>query len=146
MKTEATGTTGTRILALDNLRVALTALVVVHHAAITYSHIPLWYYSEPAQDPSGFLLDVLLVVNQAFFMGFFFLISGLFTPGSYDRKGAGRFLVDRLLRLGVPLLAYVVLLRPLVVLGHYLQDPDVPYWQHYLDTLDAGPMWFAEVL
>ncbi|MET8990317.1 acyltransferase [Nonomuraea wenchangensis] len=149
MKTEATGTTSTttRILALDNLRVVLTALVVVHHAAITYSHIPLWYYTEPAQDPSGFLLDVLLITNQAFFMGFFFLISGFFTPGSYDRKGAGRFLADRLLRLGVPLLVYVVLLRPLAGLGGYLaEDRPVPYWQYYLDTVDAGPMWFAEVL
>ncbi|GAA2874175.1 hypothetical protein GCM10020220_074460 [Nonomuraea rubra] len=80
--------TRTRLYAIDNLRILLTALVVAHHVAITYGNIPLWYYVEPAKDPSGIALDILVVTNQAFFMGFFFLLSGFFTPGSYDRKGA----------------------------------------------------------
>ncbi|MCK2218873.1 acyltransferase family protein [Actinomadura sp. ATCC 31491] len=148
MKTEAAGlpVVTTRIAAIDNLRVVLTALVVAHHAAVTYSHIPLWYYNEPAKDPSAVGLDILITVNQAFFMGFFFLISGFFTPGSYDRKGAGPFLRDRLIRLGIPLLAYLLLLRPLVELGIYAEHRDVPYWRFYLATWDPGPMWFVEVL
>jgi fucose 4-O-acetylase-like acetyltransferase len=32
-------------------------------------------------------------------MGFFFLISGYFTPGSFERKGLRSFLKDRLIRL-----------------------------------------------
>lgn len=43
---------------------------------------------------------------QAFSMGLFFLISGYFTPSSYERKGSGRFAKDRLLRLGIPILCY----------------------------------------
>jgi hypothetical protein len=35
----------------------------------------------------------------------FFLVAGLLTPSSYERKGARRFVGDRLLRLGVPFLA-----------------------------------------
>jgi hypothetical protein len=31
---------------------------------------------------------VFVTLNQAFFMGFFFLIAGYFTPASFDRKGA----------------------------------------------------------
>ncbi|MEW9552747.1 acyltransferase family protein [Nonomuraea sp. NPDC050783] len=152
MKTEATGTAGTtttpstRIDAIDNLRVMLTVLVVAHHAAITYSHIPMWYYTEPAQDLTGLPLDIFVVSNQAFFMGFFFLISGFFTPGSYDRKGARPFLRDRLVRLGIPLLAYVLLLRPLADLGGYLRQDALPFWQYYLRSWDPGPMWFVEVL
>lgn len=147
-------TTRSRLHHIDNLRIALTALVVVHHAAITYSHIPLWYYTEPATDPSATLLDILLVLDQSFFMGAFFLIAGLFVPGSYDRKGAGRFLRDRLVRLGVPLLVFAVVLRPLVSVGIYplwrdevvQQGGEPSYWLFYLETWSPGPMWFVEVL
>ncbi|WP_312887954.1 acyltransferase family protein [Nonomuraea rhodomycinica] len=139
--------TATRLLAVDNLRVVLTALVVLHHVAVTYGHIPMWYYVESAHDASGLALDIFVVMNQAFFMGFFFLISGFFTPASFDRKGGRAFVRDRLLRLGVPLLVFVVLLRPLVTLPQYLaQGRGVPYAEFYLRTWDPGPMWFAEVL
>ncbi|MEU9836570.1 acyltransferase family protein [Streptosporangium sp. NPDC048047] len=131
---------------MDNLRILLTALVVAHHVAVTYGHIPLWYYTEPAKDPSGTALDILVTFNQAFFMGFFFLISGFFTPGSYDRKGAGSFLRDRLVRLGVPLLVFTVLLRPLLTLDGFADHDGLPYWKYYLGSWDPGPMWFAEVL
>ncbi|WP_181923822.1 hypothetical protein [Streptomyces inhibens] len=45
-------------------------------------------------------------------MGFFFMIAGYFTPASYDRKGARPFLRDCLKRLGVPLLAFLLLYVP----------------------------------
>jgi surface polysaccharide O-acyltransferase-like enzyme len=146
-------TTRPRLLYVDNLRVALTALVVIHHAALAYSHIPLWYYSEPT-DASGTLLDILLILDQSFFMGAFFLIAGLFVPGSYERKGARRFLRDRLVRLGVPLLLFAVVLRPLVSVGIYpvwrdevvQQGAEPSYWLFYLQTWSPGPMWFVEVL
>ncbi|GAA3093283.1 acyltransferase family protein [Streptosporangium carneum] len=145
-------TTVPRLLHVDNLRVALTALVVLHHVAVTYGNIPLWFYTEPAKDPSGLLLDLLVGLDQAFFMGLFFLISGFFTPGAHDRKGTGPFLRDRLVRLGVPLLAFLVLLRPLVNFGAYpsvaaaVGVADLPYWLFYVVTWDPGPMWFVEVL
>ncbi|UBU17174.1 acyltransferase family protein [Nonomuraea gerenzanensis] len=142
MKTQ----TRSRLYAIDNLRILLTALVVAHHAAITYGNIPLWYYVEPAKDPSGIALDMLVVTDQAFFMGFFFLLSGLFTPGSYDRKGARVFVRDRLVRLGIPLLVYLLLLRPLAGIGGVLGRGDMPFWEYYLRSWDPGPMWFVEVL
>ncbi|MEV0231437.1 acyltransferase family protein [Nonomuraea sp. NPDC050786] len=142
MKTEPR----TRLHSIDNLRTVLTVLVVAHHVAVTYGHIPLWYYTEPAKDPSGTLLDILVTFNQAFFMGFFFLVSGFFTPGSYDRKGSRAFVRDRLVRLGVPLLLFILLLRPLVNFGDYARTDGMPYWEFYLRSWDPGPMWFAEVL
>jgi len=42
------------------------------------------------------------------------MISGYFTPGPFDRKGAGGFLVDRLKRLGLPLAVYALAINPLV--------------------------------
>ncbi|MBB3732532.1 acyltransferase family protein [Nonomuraea dietziae] len=134
-----------RLAYVDNLRVVLTVLVVLHHVALTYGNIPVWYHVEPAQDPSGLALDVLVMFDQAFFMGLFFLLSGFFTPGSHDRKGARPFLRDRLVRLGIPLLVFLLLLRPLVTFGIY-RETDLPYWQFYLASWDPGPMWFVEVL
>lgn len=40
------------------------------------------------------------------------LISGFFTPGSHERKGGRAFVRDRLIRLGIPLLVFLVVLRP----------------------------------
>ncbi|MER6307297.1 acyltransferase [Streptomyces sp. NPDC001657] len=143
-----------RLLYIDNLRIVLTALVVLHHTAVTYGNIPAWYYTEPAKDGSGLLLDVFVMFNQAFFMGFFFMIAGFFTPASYERKGTRPFLRDRLKRLGIPLLAFLLLIRPLVGLGGFAdlraefaeQGKDLPYWLYYVLSWDAGPMWFVEVL
>lgn len=146
--------TSARLGYVDNLRTALTALVVIHHSAIGYSNVPGWYYTKAPTDSSATLLDVLLVVDQAFFMGAFFLISAFFVPGSYDRKGAGRFLADRLVRLGVPLVLWLLVLLPLATAGRYVeardaavqQGAELPYWQFYLHSFDPGPMWFVEVL
>ncbi|MCK7622309.1 acyltransferase family protein [Streptomyces sp. RS10V-4] len=150
----AAPTTRPRLHYLDNLRIALTALVVLHHTAVTYGNIPVWYYTEPAKDGSGLVLDLFVMANQAFFMGFFFMIAGYFTPASYERKGPGAFLHDRLKRLGVPLLLFLLLLRPLAGIGGYLHTKAVfaergdalPYWLYYLLSWDAGPLWFVEVL
>ncbi|RBQ17608.1 acyltransferase [Spongiactinospora rosea] len=142
----------TRLHYIDNLRTALTVLVVLHHVAVTYGNIPAWYHFEPARDASGVALDIFVAVNQAFFMGFFFLIAGMFTPGAHDRKGGRGFLRDRLIRLGIPLLVYLLVLRPLAVFGSYdavaaaAGRTDLPYWMFYLVTWDPGPMWFVEVL
>ncbi|MFI6598392.1 acyltransferase family protein [Nonomuraea sp. NPDC050536] len=146
MKTETRAPAATRLHAVDNLRIVLTVLVVLHHAAVTYGNIPVWYYNEVPKDPSGVLLDVMVAFNQAFFMGFFFMISGFFTPGSYDRKGGRAFMRDRLVRLGIPLLVYLLVLRPLVLMPIYAKTSGLPYWQFYLGSWDPGPMWFVEVL
>lgn len=143
-------TTRARLFFVDNLRVVLTVLVVLHHAALTYGNIPLWFYPEPAQDPSGVLLDLFVVLNQTFFMGLFFLLAGYFVPGAMDRRGGRGLVRERLVRLGVPLLLFLVLLRPLASAPSYAgllaTEPDLPYWLFYVITIDPGPMWFVEVL
>lgn len=142
--------TKVRLHFVDNLRVYLTVLVLAHHVALAYGNLPIWPYREPPATPAeGIPLDLLVALNQAYFMGFFFLLSGFFTPGSLDRKGPRRFSKDRLKRLGLPLLGFLVLLRPLYTLVGYLDQPadDRPaYWVYYLTSIDPGPMWFVEVL
>ena len=81
-----------RVAYLDNLRVLLVVLVILHHFGETYTDVSEWYYEEPPSDPvsSVFLLFVM-AVNQAYFMGLFFLIAGYFVPPSLVRKGYGAF-------------------------------------------------------
>ena len=100
-----------RLLFVDDIRVFLTILVVLHHLMVIYAGTGNWPYTEGMQDASaamqGDVSEALggwfCAVNQAYFMDLFLLISAYFVPGSYDRKGAGRFLKDRLIRLGIPL-------------------------------------------
>src|SRR3712207_2769284 len=92
----------TRLAYVDNLRTLLATLVVVHHVGQAYGPTGGdWPIFNPTRTA---ILGPFFAVNASFFMGLFFLIAGYFVPQAYDRKGAGGFLKDRLLRLGVPLL------------------------------------------
>ncbi|WP_152365196.1 acyltransferase family protein [Microlunatus speluncae] len=138
---------GSRVYWIDTLRVALTILVLAHHCGVTYGNIPVWFYNETPHDPSASALDLLVIINQSFFMGLFFFISGYFIPRSIDRKGPGSFSRDRLIRLGLPLLGFILLLRPLANLHAYLTTPDLPPFPiFYFLSWDPGPTWFLEVL
>lgn len=148
---------GVRLFFLDNIRVLLTILVILHHLALTYSGvIPAWYYLEPTTDTLSItLLLTFISFNQAFFMGLFFLLSGYFIPGSFERKGARAFLKDRFLRLGVPLLIFMLVVNPsLTFLSLYPStDPAIaeivrttPFWLLYLLTVGTGPLWFVAAL
>lgn len=91
---------------LDHLKVALTMLVIAHHASQPYA--PMggeWPISNPT---TSAVLMPFQTVNAAFFMGLFFLISGYFVSGAYERKGAGVFLKRRLIRLGLPALIFAL--------------------------------------
>ncbi len=123
-----------------------TALVVFHHAALTYGAFGGWYWHERPEGASP-PLTLFVTLNQAWFMGLFFLLAGYFTPGAYARKGPRGFMAGRLLRLGVPLLAYAVLLDPLTNAIARWHDV-LPGWERRIAHGDfhPGPMWFAEAL
>ena len=137
---------------IDRLRVVLTALVIVHHTAITYGGSGGWFYREvtDGSTASSLLLTLLCAVNQAFFLGLFFLIAGYLTPTSLARKGARHFLQDRLWRLGLPLLAFGFVLGPLTqALADAAKGSDVlDAWLGALlqGHFVIGPLWFALAL
>jgi hypothetical protein len=136
-----------RMLYLDNLRILLTALVILLHLAIGYGAEGDWYYNEegPITQVSTILLTLFTAVNQAFFMGLFFMIASYLTPSSYERKGAGRYLLDRLKRLGIPILFYALVIQPLLgyALRLFHRDPDALTRP---PAFGMGPMWFVETL
>jgi len=148
-----------RIYFADYLRAALVSLVILHHIAITYGANGSFYYVEPAtSSASAALLTLFVGLNQAWFLGCFFLISGYFSPGSFDRKGPKQFLKDRLIRLGIPLLIFFFVLNPLTCFIAFSHTPAAQLissgfttpvawtWQFYLNTVGTGPLWFVEML
>jgi glucans biosynthesis protein C len=148
---------GARLLFADNLRVFLTMLVIAHHLLITYAGSGSWYYQEGRQDFTTLAIGSwVLSVNQAFFMGLFLLIAAYFVPASYDRKRAGPFLRDRLIRLGIPLAVYSWVIAPVfayLLLGA-TGRPQPAFWAFFPGEyfrshgplIGAGPLWFIETL
>jgi heme/copper-type cytochrome/quinol oxidase subunit 4 len=145
-----------RLPYLDNLKVAVIAAIIAIHAVLGYAgFMDLWSYTglrevtlspvvEPALlvavTPFGFVLIPLL-----------FLVAGLLTVPSIERKGPASFARDRLLRLGVPFAVYVGFVQPTVMyaLQHSLGGAPGSFWQEYLwaeRQLDTGPLWFVGVL
>lgn len=137
---------------LGRLRLALTALVVAHHAAITYGASGGWFYRElpVSGSASSIALTLFCSVNQAFFMGLFFLIAGYLTPASLARKGPARFLADRALRLGLPLLLFGALIGP-ATMALAGTARGLPFGERLLSLLqrgtwEPGPLWFCQAL
>ncbi len=144
-----------RLFYIDNLRILLTILVILHHLAIGYGAPGNNIYVEAGEisTVSTILLTLFVAINQSFFMGFFFMISSYFTPGSYDRKGPGPYVLDRLKRLGIPLLFYIVVIDPLLgfVLSRYYgyQGSFGEFLSQQLGSynrLGVGPLWFVAAL
>jgi surface polysaccharide O-acyltransferase-like enzyme len=136
---------GARLIFLDNLRIYLTILVIVHHAALAYGGAGSWSIRDPAVDDiSPIFLTLFNALNQSYFMTAFFLLAGYFTPRSLETKGPKSFLIDRLIRLGVPLLVYTTLI---ININGYIIDVfglGVPYQMRI--EYDAGHLWFLQAL
>jgi hypothetical protein len=137
---------------LDNLRVVMVAGVIAGHAIAGYAGLN-WTYADVAEGEVGatsqMVFGLLILPFALFMMALFFLVAGLLTPSSIDRKGPGRFVRDRLIRLGIPLAAFTFVLWPL--LTYWLYEAAGLGWSLrdvYADDplLDNGPLWFVEAL
>ncbi len=141
-----------KVVYIDNLKVMLTALVILHHACVTYGGPGSWYYSEKTESAGALIpMTIFVSTNQAFFMGFFFFLSALFIPSSLDRKGSAVFVKDRLLRFGVPLLFYSFVLSPVMnyLVYYYGGNHHITFLQFlsgYDGWISFGVMWFVLAL
>jgi glucans biosynthesis protein C len=147
--------TSDRSAYLDVVKLLLTVLVVGVHAAITYGAAGSWFFHDPVQDfPTSVGLSFFNIYCQSFFMGLFFFLSGLFTPRSIERKGPARFVLDRLVRLGIPLVVFFFVINPLAeYAGYRAAHPGgiglLPYLRvgiFRLADTGTGPLWFVQAL
>jgi peptidoglycan/LPS O-acetylase OafA/YrhL len=141
-----------RIFYINNLKILLTVLVVLHHSFITYGAPGSWYFTEKTVlKPALVVMTLFVASNQAFFMGFFFFLSGLFIEPSIDKKGARKFMMDRFKRLGIPLVFYSIVLSPSLnyLAEHYGKGEHrsfLEYMSGYSHWIDFGVLWFVAAL
>jgi Acyltransferase family len=137
---------------LDNLKVLLVVGVIAVHSAITYGVDGAWYLEDydSMADVSIGALTGFVGVGFLFGLGAFFLIAGRLSGPSLDRKGPGRFVRDRLVRLGIPVLFYVTLIAPVMEYVKVRNEGgDQGFlsfaWDQRFDPA-PGPTWFLEAL
>lgn len=125
-----------RIHFLDNLKIFLAIIVVLHHAAQPYgSGISWWIPQDPYNFVDFVVLGLFMALNVSFFMGLFFMISAYFLPSSLQKKGPAIFMRDRLVKFGVPFLIIAGGIYPLMailIFGHL--------------AINMGNLWFLELL
>ncbi len=135
---------------IDNLKVALVAGVIVGHTTIAWTGIGEWVFEEPHLGEPWFSIISMFLIAAMFGMALFFFIAGMYTAPSLDRKGTRRFLIDRVFRLGIPMLVFIVAMSPVIEYA----DPDNAgstggFWAFTVDIWwppAPGPTWFLGVL
>jgi peptidoglycan/LPS O-acetylase OafA/YrhL len=150
--------------ALTNLRAVVILIVLGFHAVLAYLRFlgpdpfpfdlpPYLWRAFAIVDSRRWLgFDVFCAWQDVYLMSLMFLLSGLFTWPSLIRKGAGKFLGDRIQRLGMPFAFAVSVVMPLALYPSYrvtASDPSLlGYLRHYLALpfWPAGPMWFLWLL
>ena len=146
----------TRLPWIDHLRTFVIFLVVNMHACVTYSHVGDWYVMS-AKEPV--ILEKIAFIFwqshlQSFFMGLMFFLAGYFAQKSLARRGPGAFFRERLVRLGLPVLLFMAVIHPFIVLGLNPWHRDLPsvgaFFTRYISTGRffgaTGPLWFAFAL
>jgi Acyltransferase family len=148
----------------SDLRAFITVLVVAHHAMIAYNALapqqtaslvdkPRWWNAFPVIDSQRSLVWAIFnAFNDGFFMALMFFISGLFVWASLRRRGAGPFIRERVIRLGVPFIVAASLIAPVAYFPSYLQHTTdrsiagfVRQWLA-LGEWPAGPAWVIWLL
>lgn len=151
-------------LAIANLRGVFILILVSFHACLAYlgstkaptaafDQPPFLWLAFPVVDERRFFgFDIYCAWEDVHVMALMFFLSGLFVAPSLRRKGAGRFALDRLYRLGLPFLFSTLVLMPIAVypVFHRLK-PDASvadYLAAYrnLPFLPNGPTWFLWLL
>lgn len=141
-----------KIAYIDRLKVIMTVLVILHHTFITYGAPGGWYYCQKTTNEIAKIpMTLFVAVNQSFFMGFFFFLSAYFMPSSLRKKGVKKFISDRIIRLGIPLVFYSFVLGPLMnymiyYWGYGKHITLLQYLGGYDNWIDFGVLWFVAAL
>ena len=146
-----------RIAYLDRLKLLMVAVIIAGHGAMGYSGFAdtnAWPYQDVREVKLGAVSDLVLsslaIPPIRCVMGMFFLISGMVTPRSLSRRGPRSFARDRLIRLGVPLAVWALVVWPGAKWAvHLAAGQTQSFWWRFMHDkpfLDTGPMWFVEVL
>ncbi|NKY55593.1 acyltransferase family protein [Nocardia flavorosea] len=139
-----------RLHYLDSIRIALSVLVILHHAAQPYGPADWWYVESL---PKAQWIEDCAVLNAPFKMSLFFLIAAYVLPSAVDRRRHRPFLRTRLTKLGGPIVIGFFLVIPVLMYAYYLEFRPYGhigfgdyYWNVYLGNGEeprnwSGPIW-----
>jgi peptidoglycan/LPS O-acetylase OafA/YrhL len=111
---ESTAPPPERLHALDAVRGLALILGIVFHATMSFlpTPIPLWIVMDHDR---SVILAVVFHVLHLFRMTTYFLIAGFFAHMMFYRRGAKGFVIDRLKRIGIPLVVGWLVLGPMIL-------------------------------
>jgi peptidoglycan/LPS O-acetylase OafA/YrhL len=151
-------------LAVHNLRTFAVMVVLAVHSSAAYlgsspatsfrfDDPPFGWRALPIIDSDRwFGFDIFCAHEDTYLITLLFFLSGLFVWPSLVRKGAGRFLRERVIRIGIPFTLAVGVMMPVALYPVYrltAVDPGLTaYWHHWLalPLWPSGPPWFLWVL
>jgi surface polysaccharide O-acyltransferase-like enzyme len=144
---------------VDNLRSAITLLVVAHHASLSYTSFASFnkdayiLSTHPVVDPHRWVgMDIFENYNDIFFMFLMFFIGGLFLVKSVQKKGGWQFTKDRFSRLFIPFLFPGTVLMLIAYFPAWIiakNNTNIEAYVKDFFTIEAwpvGPPWFIWVL
>jgi hypothetical protein len=143
-----------RVVAIGNLKALMVGWIIFGHALLGYTAIGGWPYDEVQEVTMSTTAELVVTVvmgpSALFIIGSFFFLAGLFAPSAVRWRGPRHFIGSRLLRLGVPWVATMLLVWPLFMwLAYRAAGHQVTLW-HALalrqPLLDSGPLWFVQIL
>lgn len=144
-----------RLFFFNNIKFVLTLMVILVHVAITYGAAGDWYYTDYDSSRvsiTQYVLTAFNAVQQSYFMSFFFFISALFVPLSYKKRTAWGFIKSKLLRLGIPLVVYILIISPVtyVAIAKIINGSTLPWIDILIESggscFNNGPLWFVQAL
>ncbi|QJW88880.1 acyltransferase family protein [Spirosoma taeanense] len=110
--------TSARYNGLDVLRIGMMFSVMVTHAGLSYTNeaFPVWgEFHDPQTNHIAFYY--VFLIRHLFSMPVFFVLAGFFGAMTVRRYGAGAMLRNRTRRILLPLLVFMPLLSPIILLG-----------------------------
>ncbi len=144
-----------RLHALDATRGFVLLLGVIFHATVSFLPAPkgvaLWIVMDSQR---SLALALVFFVSHIFRMTTFFVIAGFFAHMSFHKKGVRGFILDRLKRIGIPLIVGQPILFALIVaatiwgaavMAHGGPLPKAPAYPGF-PAFPLTHLWFLYVL
>ncbi|MBT2686020.1 acyltransferase [Bacillus sp. ISL-37] len=127
----------TRHVDLDWIKALATLVVFLYHSSMFFNSFD-WHIKNNTINYTYIELFSLLVGN--WIMPIFFVLSGMATYYALKKRNSKTFIIERLLRLGLPLLLGIFLLSPPQVYieritNHQFEGSFLAFFPHYFDGL-----------
>lgn len=147
-----------RVNYIGNLRTVNISLLIIYHLAMAYNSWgePNYIFFERVNPIAS-----IVVFMSSWFMSFMFLLAGVSASFSLKKRGYSDFIKERFKRLGIPFIAGVIVLNPVL---SFIADKshngyDGNYFEHYIiyftrftdltgydGGFTLGHFWFIAVL